>query len=197
MAVCIGLSPLAGELMIMSSLPGEISEPVQMFCLISMAAFALVALVLGTYSILSLLSRQRQNSDFFRLLACLAFLPATALSLFFTHPIRQDGFMQLASRTKPLIAAIEKYEKVNGHAPDKLQDLIPGFMPAIPKTGIGAYPKYRYELLKKEKDSWQLTVDCSRGWLNWDEFYYLPSKKYPERYGGWVELMGDWAYFHE
>lgn len=45
---------------------------------------------------------------------------------------------------------------------------------------------------------WELRVPCSLGLLNWDVFFYWPTKAYPRRtYGGRVERIGDWAYVHE
>lgn len=46
--------------------------------------------------------------------------------------------------------------------------------------------------------SWELSIPCSRGVLNWDVFFYWPTEKYPKSiYGGSVERMGRWAYVHE
>lgn len=45
---------------------------------------------------------------------------------------------------------------------------------------------------------WELRIDCSRGMLNWDVFFYWPTQRYPDNiYGGIVERIGDWAYVHE
>ncbi len=114
-----------------------------------------------------------------------------------SREIRMNGFKQMAERTRPLVAAIKKFEKQKGHAPEELEELVPEFVSTLPKTGIGAYPDYHYERLKGENDAWELSVSCGVVILNWDEFFYRPSEKYGERYGGWVEPVGDWAYFHE
>jgi len=125
-----------------------------------------------------------------------AFISLTA-GLVVSRQVRMHGFTQMACRTKPLIAAIEKFEKAKGHAPDKLSELVPKFLPSVPKTGIGAYPDFLYKRFNDETDPWELSVLCSVGLLNFDEFYYRPSKKYVSRLGGWIEPAGDWAYFHE
>jgi hypothetical protein len=45
---------------------------------------------------------------------------------------------------------------------------------------------------------WELRIDCSNGILNWDIFFYWPTKDYPKYiYGGNTELIGEWAYVHE
>jgi hypothetical protein len=45
---------------------------------------------------------------------------------------------------------------------------------------------------------WELKVDCPTGYINWDVFFYWPTKAYPNHiYGGSVERINDWAYVHE
>ena len=45
---------------------------------------------------------------------------------------------------------------------------------------------------------WELRIDCSRGMINWDVFFYWPTQRYPNHiYGGVVERIADWAYVHE
>lgn len=45
---------------------------------------------------------------------------------------------------------------------------------------------------------WELRIECSKGVLNWDVFFYWPTKDYPQNiYGGTTEQIGEWAYVHE
>jgi hypothetical protein len=45
---------------------------------------------------------------------------------------------------------------------------------------------------------WELSVQCTSGGINFDVFFYWPTKKYPQYlYGGSTELIEDWAYVHE
>ena len=45
---------------------------------------------------------------------------------------------------------------------------------------------------------WELRIECSNGILNWDVFFYWPTKDYPQNiYGGSTERIGEWAYVHE
>lgn len=65
---------------------------------------------------------------------------------------------------------------------------------------MGAYPayEYRYPVDDKRYGPWELSVPCSIGLLNWDIFFYWPSKNYPDHtYGGYTKKIGDWAYVHE
>ena len=155
---------------------------------------ALIGLVLSVFFLLFSGTRGYAALAFAGCLSALClFMPGFLLS----REIRMTALRQMGVRTKPLIAAIEKYEKTKGHAPQELADLVPEFLSAVPKTGIGAYPNYDYTRLKDDSDAWELSVGCSVGLMNWDEFFYRPSKKYEKRYGGWIEPAGDWAYFHE
>jgi len=45
---------------------------------------------------------------------------------------------------------------------------------------------------------WELRIECSKGVLNWDVFFYWPTQEYPKHiYGGNTERIGRWAYVHE
>ena len=116
--------------------------------------------------------------------------------------IRMSAFRDLAQRSAPLVEAIRRFEAHVGHAPRSLDDLVPEQLPAVPGTGMGAYPAYEYVLARDsweyDGNDWILKVRASSGFLNWDEFLYFPSGEYPERgYGGSLESVGDWAYVHE
>lgn len=195
--VVLGIFPVFCELITMSSLPRAISG---WFCLLKMLVFMftfLVALV-GLLPALTLMIFQRTRRTAGLIwVSCVSTLLFSFLGIGVSTFVYRYGFEQMAERTKPLIAAIRKFEKEEGRAPAELKELVPKYIAAVPSTGIGAYPEYRYEKLEKDSDPWELRVDCSRGPLNWDEFYYRPSEKYGKRYGGWVEPMGTWAYFHE
>ena len=113
-----------------------------------------------------------------------------------------QAFNGLAERSTVLVEAIHNYDKDNGQPPKSLADLVPRYVPDIPKTRIGAYPEYRYELvtdLKKwDENPWVLYVDTPIGMLNWDMFLYFPKQNYPlHGYGGCLERVKDWAYVHE
>lgn len=116
--------------------------------------------------------------------------------------VRMQAFNGLAVRSTVLVEAIHDYDKDNGQPPKSLVDLVPRYILEIPKTGIGAYPEYRYELvtdLKKwDENPWILYVDTPIGMLNWDMFLYFPKQNYPQHgYGGYLERIKDWAYVHE
>jgi hypothetical protein len=122
---------------------------------------------------------------------CAVLIPLLPLSA----RIRIHAFDQLARRSRPLVAAILRYEAEHGR-------LTPGYITAVPATGMKAYPEYRYWTGEDAKhyrnNPWALEVLCSRGILNWDRFVYLPKGNYPRYdFGGSLERVQDWAYVWE
>ncbi len=120
--------------------------------------------------------------------------------------LRYETFANITVKAQPLIKAISLYVKENGKAPARLSDLVPKYIKKIPNTEVSAYPDFVYGVLKREDFSqlegefplWELKVECSIGFLNWDVFIYWPTEKYPSNiYGGSTELIRNWAYVHE
>lgn len=115
--------------------------------------------------------------------------------------IRTKQFEDLAGRSLPLIVAIKQFEKEKSKPPSNLDELVPLYLNEVPNTGMGAYPKFSYQLRTEENHlaaPWELSVDCPLGMLNRDVFYYLPTEKYPQHdYGGYIERIKNWAYVHE
>ncbi len=115
--------------------------------------------------------------------------------------VRMSIFRGAAERNAPLVQAIRAYETRYRKPPPKLADLVPEFLPAVPGTGMAAYPQYKYyagdNAARYDGNPWVLVVRVAYG-LNFDQFLYFPLQNYPEGgYGGSLERIGDWAYVHE
>lgn len=92
--------------------------------------------------------------------------------------VRRDAFHALALRSQPLISAIDRYAKDHGAAPDSLPQLVPGYLPAIPGTGIGAHPAYEFiRFEEREREARSL-------------WYDLGSRKGKPFPGLWIFLLG-------
>lgn len=135
-------------------------------------------------------------------LGCVIYLIVGIAGISLSNEVRRRGFVNLAQRSRPLVSAIQQFELKHGKPPEKLEQLVPEFLPAVPKTGIGAYPNYEYFIVKDqatyEGNAWVLRVDTPTGAINWDAFLYFPKQNYPQvGYGGWLERVEDWAYVHE
>jgi hypothetical protein len=129
-----------------------------------------------------------------------AYLAAYVASVRLGDHVRVSAFHRLAEHSKPLVAAVRAFERKHGHPPESLQALVPEFLPAVPSTGMGAYPHYRYltDATNYDGNPWVLVVFTPPGGIAFDQFMYFPLTNYPKRgYGGWLERVGDWAYVHE
>ena len=113
------------------------------------------------------------------------------------------GMRSFSQRSQSLINAINAYERDHSAPPGSLDDLVPDYLPAVPSTGMMAYPEYQYYTDDEAKEHyadnpWALSVFTPGGGINFDMMLYFPNQNYPDRgYGGGLERVGDWAYVHE
>jgi hypothetical protein len=113
----------------------------------------------------------------------------------------------------PIIAAIRKYEKDHGRPPERLQELVPRYLPIIPSPG-NVSRSINWEYIRTispreggseepHNDKWSLGIQvrgdfCPRCYSFGDWFMYHPSSIYPQvAYGGVLEKVDDWGYYHE
>jgi hypothetical protein len=116
--------------------------------------------------------------------------------------LRMAAFQKLADRSKQLVAAIQDYEAQRGELPQRLDDLVPDFLPSVPSTGMGSYPNYNYfveaEASEYGNNRSVLEVFTPKPGINFDRFLYYPDQDYPKTgFGGQLERIGAWAYVHE
>jgi hypothetical protein len=152
--------------------------------------------------VLLLFKRTRRRWSFL-LMVSILFIPCCIGGIVLGHKARRLGMQRFAQRSQSLVAAIKEYERDRSSPPHSLEDLVPGYLPVIPSTGMMAYPEYRYCAGEKAKkyyadNPWALTVSTPSGGINFDMMLYFPEQNYPERgYGGSLERLGGWAYVHE
>lgn len=149
-----------------------------------------------------IIARKWRKAAFAWWLASLCFLPLATIGFILGKQIRNSAFHDLASRSAPLVDAIHEFTDQHGSPPGALKELVPDYLGKVPRTGIMAYPDYRYEVgedaKRYEGNPWVLRVSTPSGGINFDEFMYFPLRNYPSYgYGGSFERIGDWAYLHE
>ena len=107
--------------------------------------------------------------------------------------LRTEALETMATHGTPLAHAIAAYAQANGHAPTRLELLVPGFLPAIPEPGVGVAPRFDYEPGVRPEDPWRLFV-LIPGVVLPDEFVYAPpvASGTPER--EMRRRFGDWVY---
>ena len=113
--------------------------------------------------------------------ACL-WMTALFLNIFLHYPlglvylnIRANLLRDVAAKSKPLIAAIERYHNYRGEYPESLEDLIPEFISTIPETKISTKSDYMY--YKEKEGGYQLTIRFQGKFLNQATFTYEPERK--------------------
>ncbi|MCK6448289.1 MAG: hypothetical protein L6Q99_18025 [Planctomycetes bacterium] len=110
---------------------------------------------------------------------------------------RRAWLAELAWRAEPLIAALRAYEARHGEPPPTLDALVPDELERLPGTGFAERPDFWYRVEPRGADgapsTWTIGVDCSQGFMDWDEYVYASD----ERYEVDLERIGRWAYVHE
>jgi hypothetical protein len=89
-------------------------------------------------------------------------------------------------RAGPLIVVIRRFDAANGHAPKKLEDLVPTYIDRIPATGLSE--PFEYGVRDREPRHWRLTVRLfGFRHLAYDSTGHYELTGRPIRYG-WVVL---------
>jgi hypothetical protein len=135
-------------------------------------------------------------------IACLCFVGFWFLAAGASESIRHRSFVAASYVGDRIVHALSEYRDKNGEYPTQLGQLVPGYLDAMPYTGMIGYPEFSYDKdhndLETKPGEYELRIDCTSGALNWDRFIYWPSEKYPDRIqGNGVERIRAWAYVHE
>ena len=128
----------------------------------------------------------------------LLFVAGTVLGVQACKPIRTQGWERIAARGDRLVGAIEAFETTHGAPPVTLSGLAPGFIAALPGTGLGSHPDFRYEVSygKPGEASFRLWSGLP-GIRHEVDFEYLPAGDVEawhtvvKRVGNWVVVAND------
>lgn len=107
----------------------------------------------------------------------------------------------IPARAAPLIMAIQAFERDHRRPPDRLEDLVPGYIAAIPATGLGGHPAWSYERAPfvEHRDhsdllgenTWALSLYVPGRYPSY-RMLYLPDRRYPST----ATRVGEWARMH-
>jgi hypothetical protein len=125
----------------------------------------------------------------------LMLVPMGALPLLLQPPFtlelvwrgRLRRFEPVVERARPLIEAVERYERDRGSPPEELESLVPDYLDRIPSTGVRWSPQFQY--FSVGPGEWHLYVPA--GWL--DEFAYDPEFEF----GDPADRIGPWVYWRD
>lgn len=133
---------------------------------------------------------------------------------------RKPELIETIRSAQPLIGAIRAFQAANGHPPARLDDLVPSFIgripsPAGPAAGGWEYwtstaggrtegGKWHRVQLDRKAGGWALGIAVRKGFRPYliydigDYFVFHPSGDYSARaYGGVLERVDGWGYYHE
>lgn len=164
--------------------------------------FLLLTSLLLLFAPIGLFFPAVRKGSLLALIGAVVFLGASYFGISFGVLIRHRAFVAMAEHSTPLVEAITAYTHEMGSPPPSLEALVPHYIEKVPTTGIRNYPSYKYrcgsDAASFEGNPWILYVYCSRGFLNFDTFYYFPCQNYPDSgYGGTFQRIRDWGYLHE
>ena len=187
---------------------GEFSFAVELlhvFLGLTMLAMPLACGLLGVLALVLAFGMGRsdcrrllRSSGLFALTCVLTIAVQQALPGGLPKPQRAE-FMAVAEAGQPLIEAIRRYESDHTSPPASLEALVPGYLPAIPKTGHARYLEFEYDTFDPGDGpavgvTWQLRVPVT---ASSDTFFYWQTEDYSQFYGPRsIEMIGRWAYHH-
>jgi len=97
---------------------------------------------------------------------------------------------RVIERGAPLVQAIRTYESDTGQPPPSLDALVPKYLPAVPTTGLEAFPEYGYTVDRERPHRWRLSVRMES--LGFKHMHFDPSRQYEipvtELRDGWVMI---------
>lgn len=121
---------------------------------------------------------------------------------------RKVELVEFTRKAEPLITALEAYRKEHEKYPDKLERLVPHYLPCVPNPMNVARSDWVYDGRGDEcSDSlYVLFIDVRPHFCPFhllsssDEFVYHPNGYYNRNAfsnEGEMERIGEWAYYHE
>lgn len=98
-------------------------------------------------------------------------------------------------KTEPVIVALEKYKTAQGNYPEKLEDLVGTYIPAIPTFNIMGINAYQYE---KRNNTFQLSFEQNWHWSATDVVVYVKNghKIMKSKYENFATSHPNWRYFY-
>lgn len=132
-------------------------------------------LAVGTIltSLVFLFSKKSQPRAIGLMLFGVALGVTTFMGMTSANEARDEAIERFARETEPLIVAIKAYERQHGVAPERLEQLVPGFLAAIPETGLPAAPRWQYSQDRWADGSVEWNLSVVEG-IGLGEIIYVP-----------------------
>jgi hypothetical protein len=155
-----------------------------------------VAVVVGLAYLMSARRRPRGKR---LLLMIVAAWVGIGVGGFLSSAVRKQALERLVGRSRPLIAAIETYERKHRRAPESLNALVPEFLPAVPSPGPSVDWHYWADASEDGRTRWSLDTRIHYYNYHYQRLFYRSDRAYPKVEGRAVlqERIGDWALYFE
>jgi hypothetical protein len=114
------------------------------------------------------------------------------MGIYSADKVRWAAIERFAKETEPLVVAIKGYELQHGAPPESLEHLVPGFLVAIPETGIPAAPRWEYSRDRWADGSFEWRLSAVEG-VAQGEITYVPDPGCGSR--GAKVTGGTWCYW--
>jgi hypothetical protein len=168
--------------------------------------FAMIAFFLALaglpVSLLAALFRRIRRGALRFSAVCLAFLLGFWVAANISGWQRQKRMATVPTTAAPLVAAIEAFEREQHRLPERLDDLVPRYVVAIPSTGFGGHQEWHYAAPPRTTghpddeiygtNRWVLALYVGARPFPSYRMLYLPDQQYPSTAG----RVGTWAYTH-
>jgi hypothetical protein len=164
-----------------------------------LAPLTLLAIPALLLSLLLSLSRRRRRAALTWFAACAGVVGGAYLGTGLARPQRLRSIEHVPSRASALVQAIEAFERDQGRAPDRLEELVPRYLDAIPPTGLGGHPRWFYNRAPYSShpsdaeygdNPWLLKLFVGSRFVGSCQVLYFPDRRYPAG----ATRIGEWAY---
>jgi hypothetical protein len=159
---------------------------------ISGPLYVLARFILIPLSLILMISLDTRKHGLRLLSSCLSFLIPAIICLHLSDTLQVQGFQRLIDQEEVVVAAITAFETANNQPPQTLQDLVPDFLPSIPKRLGDVHINYQLitgtEALSYGDNTWVLKMEIPVPMLDYAFFVYFPNQDYPNewrRVGKW------------
>ena len=163
---------------------------------LALSTYALLLTMLGSAvipfaAVLGLLFKRLRESAVRLLAASVTCLLVLLTVSWVLTRVDDAGLRALIQRGQPIVEATLRYEKERGHPPATLQELVPDYLPSVPPTGSGAFPKWHYTPRPERPGGrWSLSVHIGVILFDFKHLTFDPEGKYLS-YGTY--RVGEWA----
>lgn len=180
---------------------GRLTSPqldIFMIVPVGCACFVLLLMLVGVYALLvGMLSRSKRRSHLILVACCIVYIAIAHGASVLGQVWERHILIPVAERGMVVVHAIEAYEQKHGRPPESLTVLVPEFLDRVPETGLLMSPQYIYSAAKlPAQPRWLLSLNTSRGMLNFDSLMYCPDPSYYSRCG-YCKPVGEWMYIYE